>query len=214
MPAQPSEIVSGIVIASRRRRTEGARGQGSGRQFRRSWLVFLIVEEQRTNGDGEPLDRLPREVDQWLGALSQMRLVHNAGRRSIESRAMGAARGEVMSTMQRLVSERLVDLNSTVEQQKRVDIHFRYSANYWRDLYNANGLFEVIHQQRRAIVLGLVDELALPSGSHILEIGCGAGLTTIALAQRGFTVQAVDTVDRMVALTRQAATEAGVADRV
>ena len=119
-----------------------------------------------------------------------------------------------MSTMQRLGSERLVDLNSTVEQQKRVDIHFRYSANYWRDLYNANGLFEVIHQQRRAIVLGLVDELALPSGSHILEIGCGAGLTTIALAQRGFTVQAVDTVDRMVALTRQAATEAGVADRV
>src|SRR6266576_1963012 len=127
---------------------------------------------------------------------------------------MGAARREVMSTMQRLGSERLVDLNSTVEQQKRVDIHFRYSANYWRDLYNANGLFEVIHQQRRAIVLGLVDELALPSGSHILEIGCGAGLTTIALAQRGFTVQAVDTVDRMVALTRQAATEAGVADRV
>src|SRR5256884_4174814 len=121
---------------------------------------------------------------------------------------MGAARREVMSTMQRLGSERLVDLNSTVEQQKRVDIHFRYSANYWRDLYNANGLFEVIHQQRRAIVLGLVDELALPSGSHILEIGCGAGLTTIALAQRGFTVQAVDTVDRMVALTRQAATEA------
>src|SRR5437016_6736910 len=92
---------------------------------------------------------------------------------------MGAARREVMSTMQRLGSERLVDLNSTVEQQKRVDIHFRYSANYWRDLYNANGLFEVIHQQRRAIVLGLVDELALPSGSHILEIGCGAGLTTI-----------------------------------
>ena len=84
MPAQPSEIVRGIVIASRRRRTEGARGQGSGRQFRRSWHVFLIVEEQRTNGDGEPLDRLPREVDQWLGALSQMRLVQNAGRRHIE----------------------------------------------------------------------------------------------------------------------------------
>src|SRR5207237_333676 len=119
---------------------------------------------------------------------------------------------DALPILQRLGSERLVDLNSTVEQQKRVDIHFRYSANYWRDLYNANGLFEVIHQQRRAIVLGLVDELALPSGSHILEIGCGAGLTTIALAQRGFTVQAVDTVDRMVALTRQAATEAGVAE--
>lgn len=119
-----------------------------------------------------------------------------------------------MSTMQRLGSERLVDLKSTVEHQELVDIHFRNSANYWRNLYNANGLFEVIHQQRRAIVLGLVEELALPAGSHILEIGCGAGLTTIALAQRGFTVQAVDTVDRMVALTRQAASEAGVADRV
>ena len=119
-----------------------------------------------------------------------------------------------MSAMQRLGGEPLVDLNSTVEHQRVVDIHFRYSANYWRNLYNANGLFEVIHQQRRAIVLGLVDELALPSGSQILEIGCGAGLTTIALAQRGFTVQAVDTVDRMVALTRHAATEANVADRV
>lgn len=116
--------------------------------------------------------------------------------------------------MQRPGSERLVDLKSTVEHQELVDIHFRNSANYWRNLYNANGLFEVIHQQRRAIVLGLVEELALPAGSHILEIGCGAGLTTIALAQRGFTVQAVDTVDRMVALTRQAASEAGVADRV
>jgi 2-polyprenyl-3-methyl-5-hydroxy-6-metoxy-1,4-benzoquinol methylase len=119
-----------------------------------------------------------------------------------------------MSTMQRLGSERLVDLNSTVGHQRLVDVHFRHSATYWRNLYNANGLFEVIHQQRRAIVLGFVDELALSPGSHILEIGCGAGLTTIALAQRGFNVQAVDTVDRMVALTRQGATEAGVADRV
>src|SRR5215472_12249963 len=123
-------------------------------------------------------------------------------------------RREVMSTIERRDSERMVDLHSTAEHQKLVDIHFRYSANHWRNLYNANGLFEIIHQQRRAIVLGLVDELALPSGSHVLEIGCGAGLTTIALAQRGFTVQAVDTVDRMVALTRQAATEASVADRV
>lgn len=119
-----------------------------------------------------------------------------------------------MSTMHRLRRERLVDLNSPVEQQKLVDIHFRYAADYWRNLYNANGVFEVIHQQRRAIVLGLVEELKLPPGSDILEIGCGAGLTTIALAQRGFTVQAVDTVDRMVALTRKAATDAGVADRV
>ena len=116
--------------------------------------------------------------------------------------------------MQRLRSQRLVDLNPTVEQQKLVDIHFWHFANFWRNLYHADGLFEVIHQQRRAIVLGLVDELALPSGSHILEIGCGAGLTTIGLAKRGYTVHAIDTVDLMLALTRQAAKEAGVKDRV
>jgi len=141
-------------------------------------------------------------------------LARDSYHRIFAQKSMGAAGREVMSTMPRLGSEPLVDLHSTVEHQKLVDTHFRYSANYWQNLYSANGLFEVIHQQRRAIVLGLVDELALPSGSHVLEIGCGAGLTTIALAQRGFTVQAVDTVDRMVALTRQAATEAGVADRV
>jgi ubiquinone/menaquinone biosynthesis C-methylase UbiE len=87
-------------------------------------------------------------------------------------------------------------------------------GHYWRNLYQANGVFEVIYQQRRTIVLDLVDGLGLASRSHILEIVCGAGLTTIALAQRGYTVQAVDAVDRMLVLTRQAAAETGVADRV
>lgn len=117
--------------------------------------------------------------------------------------------------MQKLGSDHLPGgLPSTVEQQRLVDIHFRSSANYWRNLYESKGVFEVIHQQRRSIVLGLLDELGLAPGSHILEIGCGAGLTTIALAQRGYNVHAMDAVERMLALTREAAADAGVADRV
>lgn len=51
-------------------------------------------------------------------------------------------------------------------------------------------------------------------GAAILEIGCGAGFTTIALAQRGYSVRAVDTVPAMLDLTHQLATKAGVARQV
>jgi SAM-dependent methyltransferase len=101
-----------------------------------------------------------------------------------------------------------------VEWQGRVDAHFQASAQYWKQLYQNDGVFEVIHQQRRDRVLGIVETLELPQPSQILEIGCGAGATAIPLAQRGHSVDAVDTVNEMLQLTRKAAAEAGVSQRV
>jgi ubiquinone/menaquinone biosynthesis C-methylase UbiE len=44
----------------------------------------------------------------------------------------------------------------------------------------------------------------------VLEIGCGAGSITVALAQRGYAVKATDLVASMLEHTRQAAGKAGV----
>lgn len=103
---------------------------------------------------------------------------------------------------------------SSAEWQQQVDAHFQASAPYWKDLYERNGVFEAIHQQRRDLVLSLVERLGMAPHSAVLEIGCGAGATTIPLAQRGYIVHAVDTVDDMLQLTREAARRAGVSGHV
>ncbi len=102
----------------------------------------------------------------------------------------------------------------SARHQKLVEAHFRASAAYWKEIYQLEGLDATIYRQRKAVVLRLVDKLGLSPDSRILEVGCGAGLTAVALAQRGYVVEAVDTVNAMIDLTRQHAVEAGVGHRV
>jgi ubiquinone/menaquinone biosynthesis C-methylase UbiE len=52
------------------------------------------------------------------------------------------------------------------------------------------------------------------AGSRALEVGCGAGLTSIALARQGYFVEAVDSTVEMVDLTRAEARRAGVSARL
>lgn len=108
----------------------------------------------------------------------------------------------------------LVDTNSltteTGRYQSVVDAFFRDSSRYWRDVYQEDSLDAFIYRERQSAVLAMVDQLGLPARSHVLEVGCGAGLTAVALAQRGYAVEAIDTVEAMLNLTRQAATDAGV----
>ncbi len=92
--------------------------------------------------------------------------------------------------------------------------HFDSEALYWRDVYDDADVQGMIYRERRAAALALVDGLGLPRGSRILEIGCGAGSAAVALAERGHFVQAVDTVPRMIELTRRLAEKAGLADRI
>jgi SAM-dependent methyltransferase len=92
--------------------------------------------------------------------------------------------------------------------------YFEARAPFWRDIYQNEDVFAVIHQERRAVVLSIVDQLAIERGSSALEIGCGAGITSVAIAQRGYTVEATDVAPSMLDLTRKLASETGMEQRV
>ena len=95
--------------------------------------------------------------------------------------------------------------------QRRVDAYFATQVAAWAGVYHSAGLVPAIYQQRHAVSLQWIEELAIAPGERVLDVGCGAGLAAVTLAQRGFVVDAVDAVDGMVQRARQAAAEAGVA---
>src|SRR5258707_10367604 len=84
------------------------------------------------------------------------------------------------------------------EQQKRTNAYFDAAADHWNDLYLLESTNSVVYKDRRAMVLAMSRQLSLPVEWPILEIGCGAGFTSVALAENGYTVHAVDSVDAMI----------------
>jgi len=106
------------------------------------------------------------------------------------------------------------DISPSAEHQKLVDADFQSHAARWREIYEEASVEGTIYRERLADVLTWVDELAMPLGERILEIGCGAGMTVVPLAQRGYLVEAVDSVEDMLNSTRQYAVGAGVGSSV
>jgi SAM-dependent methyltransferase len=98
--------------------------------------------------------------------------------------------------------------------QERIDKHFGAESRYWKNLYEEDSLYGVIHQQRRMRALRWLDQIALPTGSHVADIGCGAGILTLDMAGRGHFVDGLDSSQAMVEQASEAVAEAGVADRV
>ena len=99
-------------------------------------------------------------------------------------------------------------------RQRLVTARFQTRARYWEDIYHGEDVVSVIHQHRRALALDWVDRLGLPDGARVLEVGAGAGLTSVALAGRGYQVTAVDASAAMVDTARRRAAQAAVASRL
>lgn len=90
-----------------------------------------------------------------------------------------------------------------IKEQNRVDNIFNNQSKVWQEAYLKKNSLGVIIKKRQAVALEYIDGLSLPKTAHVLEIGCGAGFMTIALAERGFKVEAIDHARSMVGLTQQ-----------
>ena len=100
------------------------------------------------------------------------------------------------------------------QDREKVKAYFQSRSSFWQNVYSGEDTFAEIIRDRHAAVLAWVDSLILAPDSRILEVGCGAGFLSVALAQCGFRIQAVDSVEAMVELAQQHAAESGTTHRL
>ncbi len=87
------------------------------------------------------------------------------------------------------------------------------NANQWQDFYDRHAPYYdrgAFTHHTEAEVAFLDELLQLPSGSRILDLGCGTGRHSIALASRGYQMTGIDLSAGMLGEARRKAKEAGV----
>jgi ubiquinone/menaquinone biosynthesis C-methylase UbiE len=104
-------------------------------------------------------------------------------------------------------------LSPSASQQHVTDF-FESTSAYWQTVYSDDRLLPTIYQDRHSTAHGWIQDLGLRPNARILEVGCGAGLLTVALARAGYTVDALDSTDAMLQMTRNGAARHGVQARV
>src|SRR5262249_45409650 len=88
--------------------------------------------------------------------------------------------------------------------------YFRSVAAYWEELYEDKHLTARIYQERKDVTLEWAQDFQLPRSARVLDLGCGAGHTAVALAQLGYEVQAIDCEQTMLDMVARRAEAAGV----
>jgi D-aspartate ligase len=96
------------------------------------------------------------------------------------------------------------------EHQAQVLQLFAGNATSWQRVYDDDRLQSLIYRHRHELTLRWADDVGLPPGARVLDLGCGAGHTSVALAARGYHVNAVDLAPEMVALVDASARSAGL----
>jgi ubiquinone/menaquinone biosynthesis C-methylase UbiE len=98
--------------------------------------------------------------------------------------------------------------------QQEVNEYFESSSEYWNNIYCEQELLPRIYQDRHHTALAWIRKLGLRKDARILEVGCGAGRTSVALAKDGYTVDAMDSTMTMLQITSRSARYERVEDRI
>jgi ubiquinone/menaquinone biosynthesis C-methylase UbiE len=98
--------------------------------------------------------------------------------------------------------------------QQWVNDYFESSRVDWERIYFENKLLPTIYQDRHNTALQWISGLGLRTNARILEIGCGAGLLSVALAKNGYTVDAMDATAAMLSMTRKNAVAQNVEGQI
>lgn len=109
----------------------------------------------------------------------------------------------------------------TVQHKAKLQSYFNgVGFDRWSAIYGQSKLSGIRHSIREGHNLMMsqaaawLDEHNLSPGAHILDAGCGTGLFSFSLAQKGYTVTAVDIAPQMVKSASQNMHAAGLHDRV
>jgi len=103
---------------------------------------------------------------------------------------------------------------SSSDPQGTVDRYFDVSAGYWHAIYGRQELQGLVYRRRMEAVAAWTGELELAPGAMALDAGCGAGLMSVELARRGFSVTGTDSSSEMVQSAARLAAEQGLRARV
>ncbi len=79
---------------------------------------------------------------------------------------------------------------------------------YWEDFFNQHAPLydqEPFTKNTKAEVDFILEELKLPEGAEIIDIGCGTGRHSIELAKRGFRMTGMDVSEEMLNIAREKA---------
>lgn len=102
----------------------------------------------------------------------------------------------------------------TLPEQVKVNAYFDAESGYWERIYQTGDVQGEIYRDRAEAILNWVDSLQLPARAAVLEIGCGAGFLSVALARRGLSVCATDSVETMVDTARRHVADAGASEMI
>ncbi len=91
------------------------------------------------------------------------------------------------------------DHNSADSFARTMTGHFDRWSDYWENVYSGDSFISRHMNDRKNIVLSLVNQVSAGRQLNILDLGCGAGVLTQALLEKGHAVTAVDSSPVMLA---------------
>ncbi|MEC9486504.1 MAG: magnesium protoporphyrin IX methyltransferase [Prosthecochloris sp.] len=110
---------------------------------------------------------------------------------------------------------------NTKEHQNMLRSYFNGNGfNRWASIYGKDKLSTVRStvRQGHAVMMdqafSWLEQLNLPKGATVLDAGCGTGLFSTRLAEKGYRVKAVDIASQMVDKAREEATAKGVEKQI